>query len=147
MSEVRIENATAADRDAVLALLAAEGLPAAGLQEHFAEAIVARRGGTVVGSAALEIYQGGALLRSVAVTAPVRGTGLGARLTQAAIERARARRLPAVYLLTTTADAYFPRFGFVPITRAEVPASVQASVEFRSACPASAIVMRKLLVD
>jgi amino-acid N-acetyltransferase len=147
MSDVRIEEATIADRDAVLALLAAEGLPAAGLQEHFADAIVARADGAVVGSAALEVYRDGALLRSVAVAAPVRGTGLGVRLTEAALARARARRLPAVYLLTTTADAFFPRFGFARITRDDVPESVKESVEFRSACPASAIVMRKVLAD
>jgi len=32
----------------------------------------------------------------------------------------------------------------VPITRAQVPASVQESVEFRSACPASAEVLRRV---
>jgi hypothetical protein len=31
------------------------------------------------------------------------------------------------------------------IARDDVPASVQASIEFQSACPASAIVMRKRL--
>ena len=51
----------------------------------------------------------------------------------------------ALYLLTTTAEGYFPKFGFERITRAEVPPSVQASVEFATACPASAIVMRKRL--
>jgi amino-acid N-acetyltransferase len=50
-----------------------------------------------------------------------------------------------VFLLTTTAERFFPRFGFEEIARDEVPASVQASVEFQSACPASAIVMRKRL--
>jgi amino-acid N-acetyltransferase len=50
-----------------------------------------------------------------------------------------------VFLLTTTAERFFPRFGFEPIARDEVPASVLASVEFQSACPESAIVMRKRL--
>ena len=40
---------------------------------------------------------------------------------------------------------FFPKFGFEQIARADVPASVQASVEFQSACPASAVVMRKRL--
>jgi amino-acid N-acetyltransferase len=47
--------------------------------------------------------------------------------------------------LTTTAERYFPKFGFERIERNDVPASVQASVEFTSACPSSAIVMRKPL--
>jgi amino-acid N-acetyltransferase len=52
-----------------------------------------------------------------------------------------------VFLLTTTAEAFFPKFGFEQIQRIDVPISLQASVEFQSACPASAIVMRKRLVD
>lgn len=147
MTDIHIDEATEADREAVLALLAEAGLPAAGLEQHFANAIVARRAGAVVGSAALEIYQHGALLRSVAVAAAERGTGLGVRLTEQAIARARAREVPALYLLTTTADRFFPRFGFTTITRDDVPDSVQRSVEFRSACPASAVVMRKRLAD
>jgi amino-acid N-acetyltransferase len=147
MTDVEIAHAAETDRDAVLALLAAEGLPTAGLLEHFDAAIVARCAGEVVGSAALELYEDGALLRSVAVAARMRGTGLGARLTTTALARARAHGMPAVYLLTTTADGFFPRFGFARIARADVPPSVQASVEFRSACPASAVVMRKLLLE
>jgi amino-acid N-acetyltransferase len=70
----------------------------------------------------------------------------GRGLISAALERAAQRGLPAVYLLTTTAESYFPRFGFETIERSLVPASVQASVEFRGACPASAVAMRKSLL-
>jgi amino-acid N-acetyltransferase len=41
-------------------------------------------------------------------------------------------------LLTETADSFFPRFGFRPIGRAEVPEDVWGSVEFVSACLESA---------
>ena len=40
---------------------------------------------------------------------------------------------------------HFTSFGFEQIEGTAVPASVQASVEFTSACPSGAIVMRKLL--
>jgi amino-acid N-acetyltransferase len=50
-----------------------------------------------------------------------------------------------VFLLTTAAERFFPKFGFEPVDREQVPPSVGASVEFQSACPASAIVMRKQL--
>ena len=52
---------------------------------------------------------------------------------------------PQAFLLTTTAERFFPKFGFERIERTDVPASLQASIEFRSACPSSAIVMRKAL--
>jgi amino-acid N-acetyltransferase len=144
-SGVRIDHATHADAEALLALMERSHLPTDGLALHLEDAFVARDGDRIVGSAAIEVYADGGLLRSVAVDADRRGTGLGARLTAAAIDDARRRDLPALYLLTTTAERFFPRFGFERITRDDVPASVQASIEFRGACPASAVVMRKRL--
>jgi amino-acid N-acetyltransferase len=91
------------------------------------------------------MYADGALLRSVAVAPALQGHHLGRELTGAAIRLAEERRVPAIYLLTTTAERYFPKFGFERIERGDVPATVQASVEFTSACPASATVMRKRL--
>ena len=61
------------------------------------------------------------------------------------LDHARERGVQDVYLLTTTAEDYFPRFGFRRVDRREVPAEVQASVEFRKACPGSAVAMRKSL--
>ncbi|HEY7474721.1 MAG TPA: arsenic resistance N-acetyltransferase ArsN2 [Vicinamibacterales bacterium] len=133
------------DAGAVLDLLKAEHLPPDGLLDHLDTTFVARQDARIVGSAALEVYADGALLRSVAVASELKGRGVGRELTNAALTAARELRVPALYLLTTTADGYFPKFGFERITRAEVPASVQTSVEFTSACPASAIVMRKRL--
>lgn len=83
-----------------------------------------------------------ALLRSVAVDATRRGEGFGHQLTQAALDLARARGLSQVYLLTTTAADFFPRFGFRVVARSEVDPAVRQSVEFTTACPASAVAMR-----
>jgi amino-acid N-acetyltransferase len=138
-----ITRATPADADAILELLAARDLPTDGLRQHLTNAVVARRDHRVVGSAALEVYADGALLRSVAVASDQAGHGLGADLTNAALDLADELGITTVYLLTTTAERYFPRFGFERISRSDVPASVQTSVEFTSACPSTAIVMRK----
>lgn len=142
---IRIDLANPGDIADVLGLLAEHHLPPDGLREHLANTLVARQDGQVVGSAALEIYADGALLRSVAVAPALQGQRLGRELTEAAIRLAEERRVPAIYLLTTTAERYFPKFGFERIERGDVPATVQASVEFTSACPASAAVMRKRL--
>jgi len=141
----QIEQARAADLEAVLRLLSRNRLPPDGLEDHLATMIVARRDGEVVGSAALEVYADGALLRSVAVAPEAQRHGLGRELTDAAIRLAQELQVPAVYLLTTTAERYFPAFGFEPIARTDVPPGVQTSVEFRSACPSSATVMRRSL--
>ena len=140
-SSVTIETA---DRDAlpaILAFLAANRLPEAGLAEHATDLLVARRSGAIVGTAALEVYGCEALLRSVAVDAGVRGSGLGQRLTRTALDRARQRGVARVFLLTETAAEFFPKFGFAGIDRGNVPDVIRGTAEFSSACPASARVM------
>jgi len=143
MTLVVIGAASAVDYEAIAALLETERLPLAGLQDHFDHILVARDGSRIVGCAALELYEDGALLRSVAVDAAHRGTGLGRELTRAALQRAREHDVAAVYLLTTTAERFFPKFGFEIIDRANVPPSVARSAEFGGVCPSSATVMRK----
>jgi amino-acid N-acetyltransferase len=145
MDALPIDSATLSDADPVLGLLRANNLPVDGVLEHLGTTLVARQDGTVVGCAALELYAEGALLRSVAVASTLQGHGLGQALTAAALQLARDRNVPAVYLLTTTAGPFFPKFGFERIERRAVPQSVQASIEFRSACPSSATVMRRVL--
>jgi amino-acid N-acetyltransferase len=140
-----IEPANALDLPAVRELLERHHLPLAGVDDHVETMLVARDGSQVVGTAALEMYADGALLRSVAVDARQQGRRLGHQLTEAALHLARTRGVGQVFLLTTTAERFFPRFGFEQIAREGVPASVRASIEFRSACPASAVVMRKRL--
>ena len=140
-----IEFATNQDLPEVRSLLQRLSLPLDGVDDHVKTMLVVREGGHVVGAVALELHDHGALLRSVAVDPRRQGKRLGHQLTEAALRLAASHGAGAVFLLTTTAERFFPRFGFEPITRDAVPASVQASVEFRSACPASAVVMRKLL--
>lgn len=140
-----IQAAHARDLPEIHRLLERLQLPVDGVDDHVRTMLVARDGARVVGTAALELYADGALLRSVAVDPAAQGRRLGHQLTEAALRLARSHGAGSVFLLTTTAERFFPRFGFEPIAREDVPASVQASVEFRSACPASAIVMRKQL--
>jgi amino-acid N-acetyltransferase len=139
---IEIAEGTAADVAAVKTLLTRAHLPIDGFEPELAF-LVARRNGVVVGSAAIEEFASGALLRSVVVVEELRGSGLGQRLTNAALELARGRGHHTVYLLTTTAGGFFPRFGFQAVDRGEVPPDVRQSIEFTSACPESAFVMRR----
>ena len=141
-----IAPAAKGDLPAVRQLLEAAHLPVDDVDAHLSTMVVAKDGSEVVGAAAVELYADGALLRSVVVSPVVQGQGVGHRLTEAALNIAKRRDLQAAFLLTTTAERFFPRLGFEQISRADVPESVQASVEFQSACPASATVMRKRLV-
>jgi amino-acid N-acetyltransferase len=142
MSGVSVEQASAHDLAAMEALLAANQLPTVGLKDALGTALVARVGSRIIGCAAIEVYPSGALLRSVAVDGAWRGRGIGHQLTTAGLDLARDLGAKAAYLLTTTAGDFFPRFGFVQVERAHVPDDVKQSIEFRSACPTSALVMR-----
>jgi amino-acid N-acetyltransferase len=136
--------ATRQDLPAIEQLLVSSGLPTAGVAETLSGFIVAvsEDGGRIVGVAGLECCSGEyALLRSTAVDPKWRGTGLGRRLVTHLIAEAESRGMKALYLLTTTAERYFPSFGFVKTTRDTVPDEIKSSVEFREACPSSATVM------
>lgn len=145
MSDWTIRRATAHDWPKIATLLATAELPLAGAEAHLSDFFLAWREEVLLGSAGLERYGDTALLRSVAVAPTERGQGLGQALVQKAIKHASTLRLRQVVLLTTTAADYFPRFGFQPISRAEVPLASQASVEFQEACPASAAVLSLVL--
>ena len=127
-------------------LLTASGLPLDGVREAFATFVVAERGTDIVGVAGLEVCCDNALLRSVAVLPDWRSHGLGRALVTRVISDAEARGVRALYLLTTTAEHYFPTFGFERIARSDVPADIQETAEFQSACPASATVMCRACV-
>jgi amino-acid N-acetyltransferase len=145
METATIRRATASDRDTIAALVAGAGLPREGVLDGASVFFVAERDTRVVGCCGLELYGDDALLRSVAVTPEERSRGTGARLVEHAISYARERTIASVFLLTTTAAAFFPRFGFRDVARDDVPAPVRESDEFRSICPSTATVMRLAL--
>ena len=129
------------DLPAVLRLLEESGLPAAGVEEALQGFVVAEADGRLVGVAGLEVHGGDGVLRSVAVAPSLRGRGLGDRLTRRIVEAGRARGLRRLYLLTETAEGYFPKHGFRPLARDAASPEVRRSVEFREACPDTAVAM------
>lgn len=131
------------DLAAIERLLADAALPLDGVAAALDHFTVAEHDGALVGVAGLEPCGAHALLRSVAVRDAWRAHGVGRALVERTLADADARGIPALYLLTTTADAYFPRFGFAVVPRDAVPADVRATAEFRETCPASATVMRR----
>ena len=136
-----IRPATAADLPAAEALLAGAGLTTEGVRDWIDRFVVAEEDGCIAGVAGLELYGDAALLRSVAVADAWRRSGIGRALVERALEVATTAGATDIFLLTTTAERYFPRFGFTAVPRSEVSAPVLASAEFRGACPASATVM------
>jgi amino-acid N-acetyltransferase len=113
-----IRPATEADLPHISALLVASHLPTVGVAEALSRFLVAESGDRIVGVVGIEACcDRYALLRSTAVHDDWRGRGLGRKLVERAIAEAEAQGIEALYLLTTTAESYFPSFGFVRVTR------------------------------
>ena len=140
-STPHLRPADPADLAAIEELLTASSLPLDGVRNALEGFVVAQSGERLVGVAGLEVCCDNALLRSVAVLPERRSQGLGRALVTRLISDAEARGIRALYLLTTTAERYFPSFGFRQIAREDVPGDIRETVEFQSACPASATVM------
>ena len=139
--------ATVNDLPSVERLLTASDLPVVGVADAITTFVVAEHRGELVGVAGLELCCDNGLLRSVAVAPAWQKQGLARTLVSRVIAEAEERRLHAMYLLTTTAAHYFPKFGFTETTRAAVPADVAETEEFKSACPASAVVMMRPITN
>lgn len=138
----------APQRESIARLLAAAGLPTVGLDFGLADGfVVIESGEKIVAAAGVEAYGAAGLLRSVVVDPAWRDRGLGARLLADRIEWSRGRGLRGLYLLTTTAADWFARHGFRRIERSSAPDAVRSSIEFATACPASAVAMRLVLVN
>ena len=119
----------------------ASGLPTSGVAESVGSFLVAESNGEVVGVVGMEYCGDYGLLRSTAVAPGWRGRGLARQLVTRIIAEAESRGIRALYLLTTTAETYFPSFGFRTTTRETAPNEIRDTGEFRGACPSSATVM------
>jgi amino-acid N-acetyltransferase len=140
---MKIRSATSNDLGAVESLLSASNLPLDGVKENFSTFVVAEDQGAIAGAIGLEKFGPVALLRSAVVSPEYRGTGVGSRLVEKVLERAEEEGIEELFLLTTTAENYFPRFGFARAARSAVPPAMKASAEFQGACPDSAAVMKR----
>lgn len=145
-ASVDIRPACAEDFPAIMALLKAAVLPTDDLNEAMSgRFVVATAGDRLVGVCGLEVFGEAGLPRSLAVELEWRGNGLGERLVAENERRARDTGVRALYLLTTTAQAYLQRLGYEDVARDTVPAAIAAHPQFRGLCPASAKCMRKIL--
>lgn len=140
-----IRQALPSDFPAVCELLQDWSLPTQDLKpEHLAEFLVLADA-EVLGCVGIELLETAGLLRSLALRDQARGNGWGGKLVAALEQHAAARGVTDLYLLTTTAAAFFESQGYMHIERASVPALVLATTEFSSLCPASSACLFKSL--
>jgi len=135
-AEVIVVPARAEDLPTIERLLEEVGLPT-DVTPSLSDFLVARHQYNIVGC----VQGPDALFRSLAVDPAYRGSGLGRRLYKTLVETVRGKFVERAYLLTTTIASLGESWGFKRIDRAEVPAGIQATSQFRGACCASAVAM------
>ncbi|HTP28085.1 MAG TPA: arsenic resistance N-acetyltransferase ArsN2 [Anaeromyxobacteraceae bacterium] len=143
---MRIETGTTAHLAFIRSLLDSLKLPSQDVGAPNQSFLIARDAHDLVGCVGLEEYGSVALLRSLAVALPWQGRGVGRALHDAALGVARGRGIREVFLLTTSAKAFFAHAGYGMAGRDTVPAPIQSSPEFRALCPASAVCMSRRLL-
>ncbi len=129
----------------VATFLAGAGLPANDLPEDLPHFFKAEIGNALAGTVGLEMYGRFALLRSLAVSERFRSQRIGEQLYGAALKYAVENGVRELFLITTTADRYFAKFGFAGIDRETAPPEIRQTAQFRDICPSSATVMRLVL--
>ncbi len=138
---VTLRELVPADMDAARALLSTSELPTDDLDDDTIELLGAFDGDALVGVIGLQTCGSIGLLRSLAVAPDRRGGAVATRLCEHVFDKARA--MPSLWLLTTSAKDYFVRHGFESVSRDAAPDEIRASSQFSSLCPASAHVMRR----
>lgn len=105
----------------------------------------AQLGDRLVGVVGLERHGPVGLMRSLAVDQNHRGSGLGARLVEVLEDAALGLGVHSLFLLTTTAEAFFARHGYGRLPRESAPTEIRQTEEFSNLCPASSAFMGKRL--
>jgi len=128
----------------VLPLLAECALPVADISAlsplHF---FGFRDRGGLVAVVGLELYPPFGLLRSLAVAPTFRGRGLARELVAFAESFSASQGVESLFLLTTTAEEFFVRLGYVPASRSIAPQAIKATSQFSGLCPSSSAFLSK----
>jgi len=131
---------------AAKALLEAAQLPTVDLtQAHCEHFFYQGPPAAPTGLVGLELFGHVALLRSLVVSPAVRASGAGSALLGHAEDYARSTGVETMYLLTTTAEDFFARRGYVRTARDSAPPAIRSTREFAGICPASSAFMSKQL--
>ncbi len=138
-----IRKATQNDYMAIIHLLLSNQLPSLDIHSLNIELFVGLHHQEIIATLGIEKYDDVALVRSFCVQEAFRSQRIGEAMLQYLFQHCQYENIQSLYLLTTTAENYFKRYGFKTIERATVPVVIQQTKEYSSLCPSSAIMMSK----
>jgi len=143
MGAIQFRFARPSDGARIQSLLSKAGLPSTDICEHLDHAIVAVKGGQLLGGVAMEIRGKEGLLRSLVVADGYRGHGLGKSLCQHMIAAGQASGVQRLFLRTTSAEQFFKKLGFSRTPQKVAPPAIRSSNQFKGLCPVTAVCMKR----
>ena len=144
---VVVRAAVEADLPRIEQLLAAGKLLSAGTITNVDGSLVAEVGTELAGVASLKMFGGDGLLRATSVGVEGRGRDVGRLLVEAVLTEGALQAADAIFLFTEGSDRFFARFGFVGLSRDEVPASLLRWAETSGGVSQGALPMRLTLME
>jgi len=143
--DVKIQPANQADLNKIIRLLSKEKLPVVDIGDEAVRLFVARMKDELIAVIGLEQYKNIGLLRSLAVDDAYKNQKAGERMIQYLFNFCDEEKITVLYLLTTTAENYFTRFGFQQTERIKVPDVIQQTRQYKELCPSTSVVMVRLM--
>ncbi|MBT2339091.1 MULTISPECIES: arsenic resistance N-acetyltransferase ArsN2 [Pseudomonas] len=119
------------------------GLPVDDLSHSGRRFLRFSQAGNLVAFVGIEGEGADRLLRSLVVLEDQRGRGTGAAVLAALESLAKSEGVERLHLLTDSAARFFTAQGYQERDRSLAPASISATAQFRSLCPASATYLSK----
>jgi len=136
-----MQKANQTDIPEIRNLLIKNDLPVADLTNEI-DFYIEKENNQIIAVGGLELVGHNVIMRSIAVSENYKGKGLGTKITQHLLDTAKKHNLGSVFILTLTAEKYFPKFGFIRIERESAPEAIKRSSEFTTVCPDSAVLMK-----
>jgi amino-acid N-acetyltransferase len=137
--------ANQSDFSPIKQLLILNKLPFEDIQTSKVEFIIATKGRQIIGRIGIENKRENGLLRSFAVADECKNMGIGTKLYDELIKYAQFKEIHTLHLLTTTAQKYFRKKGFMNTERKNAPIEIRKTTEFSSICPSSSAYMTLIL--
>lgn len=139
MNTIKIRKSKLVDESLIIQLLIDCKLPTHDIIQNKIDFKVAVNGDNLVGCIGIEPYGKDALLRSFAIADNFRNKSLGSDLLQLILKECKDMGIERIHLLTTTAENYFLKYGFIKSDRASAPKSIIETTEFSEICPSTSI--------
>lgn len=146
MKSFTFHTAVIDDKPVILQLLKENHLPYEDISDSMLQEYrIAKEKNLIIGCIGIQRDAEFALLRSFCIQNSYRNLGIGKTIYSMLENECKSNGIKELYLLTSTAESFFLKRGFLTIDRTNAPEFLKNSSEFQYVCPTSAICMKKII--